>query len=266
MVAAAAVVLWALLPASTPTSWFVPNGDTQVAGLFVEREQPLVSRSADSYEGDRLHSLPGAAAEPSAAELSAAELSAAEQSAADQSAADQSAADQSAADQAPVAEVPPQAALQSGTLAVKSLEQVRAEVLAALTYPWQNLPGGWRIEFVGPRKGYRGSTFPDEHLIRIYVRPELSFQDLLHVTAHELGHAIDVSLLTPQDRSDWSVVRGRQPNSAWWAGSGETDFSSGAGDFAECFAWSQTTSGGWYSKLGDPPSSQEIELLHQMIG
>ena len=54
---------------------------------------------------------------------------------------------------------------------------------------------GWRIEFLPSRPGYRGSTFPDRQLIQIYQRSNLTVADYVHVTAHELGHAIDVTLL-----------------------------------------------------------------------
>jgi hypothetical protein len=139
-------------------------------------------------------------------------------------------------------------------------------VLSRISFDWRAELPGWRIQFVGPRSGYRGSTFPDQRLIQVYVRSNSSLNDLVHVTAHELGHAVDVTLLAAEDREAWNVARGRSASAGWWVAPGQTDFSSGAGDWAESFAWSQTTTGGWYSEIGNPPTAEQLALLASIIG
>lgn len=135
-------------------------------------------------------------------------------------------------------------------------------VMARISFDWRRLLPGWQIQFVGPRQGYRGSTFPDRRVIQVYVRPEASLDEVAHVTAHEMGHAIDVTYFDDVDRSRFNLARGRSASSPWWVAPGATDFASGAGDWAESFAWSQVgSSGGWFSQLGSPPNPLQFELI-----
>jgi len=139
-----------------------------------------------------------------------------------------------------------------------------SQVLARISYPWQTRLPGWRIEFVGARAGYRGSTFPNDRLMQIYVRPDESLDELAHVTAHEMGHAVDVTFLDQADRSSFNIKRGRPGDATWWVANGADDFSSGAGDWAECFAWYQMQSGPWYSRLGNPPDAATLGLVEAL--
>ena len=112
---------------------------------------------------------------------------------------------------------------------------LRERVLAAIDFPIEQRLPGWRIEFLGERRGYQGLTYSQERLIRVYVRDDFTFEHLVHVTAHELGHAIDIDLLTAEDHARWNEARGRGADATWWAASGAEDYSSGAGDWAESF-------------------------------
>ena len=150
--------------------------------------------------------------------------------------------------------------------AVAASVDLPTQVLARISYPWQAKLPGWRIEFVGARPGYRGSTFPNDRLMQIYVRPDESVEELAHVTAHEMGHAVDVTYLDQAERASFNVERGRSPDSTWWVANGADDFSSGAGDWAECFAWSQMQSGPWYSRLGNPPDAATLGLIEALAG
>lgn len=143
---------------------------------------------------------------------------------------------------------------------------LRERVLAEIEFPWQERLPGWRIEFLPPREGFRGSTFPRRKVIEIYRRDDLTFDDYVHTTAHELGHAVDVTLLDDEDHELWNVVRGRDAGADWWVASGADDFASGAGDWAECFAWSQHPQGRWYSELGLPPTADELAAMAAIIG
>ena len=147
-----------------------------------------------------------------------------------------------------------------------ALAAIRVRVLGAISFPWQQRLDGWQIEFLGPRTGFRGATFPKRRTIEIYVSPELATDDLVHTTAHELGHAVDVTLFDDAARATWSAARGSSGIAEWWVADGRDDFSSGSGDWAECFAWSQLPRGMWYSRLGLPPTAAQLRLLASLVG
>ena len=142
----------------------------------------------------------------------------------------------------------------------------RAEAL--VHYDWRSRLAGWRIEFLGPRDGYRGSTFPDLRLVQVYVRPGDTADDVAHVFAHELGHAVDVTRLSAADRERFSEARGRAPDAGWWVTGGSSDFGSGAGDWAESFSWwaRRGVGGGWSSTIGPPPDAGQQALIARLAG
>jgi len=124
---------------------------------------------------------------------------------------------------------------------------------------------GWTIEFEPYRAGYYGLTYPASQRIVIFVRSSQSEGHLAHVIAHEIGHAVDVSLNSGPERDLWNAERGI--NSTWWPGNGLTDFSSGAGDFAESFAYWQVgyRSGGvFHSTLAGRPDAGDLALLAEL--
>lgn len=137
-------------------------------------------------------------------------------------------------------------------------------VLAAIDYPVTAMLPGWRIEFLGARKGYRGSVFPGERLVQIYVRDEDSLEDIVHVAAHEIGHAVDVEYMSPGDRAQFNVARGRAADYQWWVESGGNDFASGSGDWAECFAAVVAGDHGYQSQLGQPPTPEQAALVRTL--
>lgn len=106
--------------------------------------------------------------------------------------------------------------------------------LAQISYPWQNL--GFTIEFLPPRDGFRGLTYPGEKRIEIFVSPDMSDAFVLHVLAHEIGHAVDLVYNSRDDETTWLQARGVSTHLAWWPNAYAGDFDSPAGDFAECFA------------------------------
>ncbi len=124
--------------------------------------------------------------------------------------------------------------------ALNPLQERGNEALSRITYDWASL--GFRIEFLPPKRGFRGLTYPYEGRIEVFVSDDLSIDELAHVLAHEIGHAVDVRLNSPDDRRRWLEARGVAPSTLWWAGPAASDFSSGSGDFAECFAWWQVGS------------------------
>lgn len=152
-------------------------------------------------------------------------------------------------------EVPPAAA-------PATLQQRGQEALGYLSYDWQGRLGGWRIDFLPARSGYRGLTFTAESRIEIYVRDGDDAWTIARVIAHELGHAVDVMLNDAGDRSAWLNARGI-PGALWWPGSGVSDFGSGAGDFAECFATWQVGSGS-LSTLAGGCTADQLNLMAQL--
>ena len=144
-----------------------------------------------------------------------------------------------------------------------SPEQIGAAAEALLPFDWQQTLPGWEVKYLGPNAGFRGLTYPYDQTIEMFVRPTDTPESLAGILAHELGHAIDVTHLHNGDREDWQDAR--QINGApWWPDAYASDFQSGAGDFAEAFA---------YWALKDPSSSQiagtptpaQLAVLEQIL-
>jgi hypothetical protein len=148
-----------------------------------------------------------------------------------------------------------------GTTTLGDHEQRGEAALAIITYPWRSKLPGWTIEFKETRSGVLGYTFTNDKRIEVYVRDSMSPDLLAHVIAHEIGHAVDVTLNSGDERRTWLNARGI-PESDWWPGEGGvSDFRSGAGDFAEGFAAWQVGTGSYRSKMGSAPNSDQLELL-----
>lgn len=131
---------------------------------------------------------------------------------------------------------------------------------------WESVLPGWTVSFEGPRRGYKGSTYPARRRIEVYVRPGQGPADIAHVLAHELGHAIDVTYFTDAERAAFNSLRGRHPGHGWWVGPGGNDFASGSGDWAECFAWMVTGGrGGFFSRLGSPPDAAQQRQMRAIL-
>ena len=109
------------------------------------------------------------------------------------------------------------------------------QALALIDYQWSERLPGWDIEFLDSRRGLLGYAFFHEQRIEIYVGADQSAYDIATVIAHEIGHAIDVTMFGDAERSAWLEARGI-PDSAWWPNADGSDFASGAGDWAEGFA------------------------------
>ena len=163
-----------------------------------------------------------------------------------------------AASSAVVTEPPP-----ADNSAEKSAEQRGEWALDQIGYPWAERLPGWTVEFHDERDGLFGLTVVDDKRIEIYVRPGQPDDLLIHIVAHELGHAVDVTLNTGDDRRRWQAIRGIE-DEPWWPDSAASDFRTGAGDFAESFAYWQSQSDNYRSKLGPAPTEAQLEVLAEL--
>ncbi len=132
--------------------------------------------------------------------------------------------------------------------------------LDRISYDWANRLPGWTVTFSPGRNGVFGYTYVSEQRIEIFVRDSMSDALLAHVVAHELGHAVDVTLNSGDDRAAWADARSIG-TVQWWPGDGVTDFSTGAGDFAESFAVWQVGGGNYRGRAAGLPSAEQLSLL-----
>ncbi|MEM9134123.1 MAG: hypothetical protein AAF962_11015 [Actinomycetota bacterium] len=138
-----------------------------------------------------------------------------------------------------------------------------AEALARISYPWQQMLPGWTIEFHEATAGAYGYTLTRERHIDIYVRPDQSDHLLAHVVAHEIGHAVDVSLNDGDDRRRWQEQRHIEADQ-WWPDNRAADFATGAGDFAESFAAWQVGTYSFRSEIAAPPTDADLTLVAEL--
>lgn len=143
--------------------------------------------------------------------------------------------------------------------------EIGLKAMSAISFDWENHLEGWTIEFKPGEEGVLGYTFVKEKRIEVYIRPNQSVNLVSHVIAHELGHAVDVSYNSKQERELWIEVRGMDKETPWWPGNGASDFHTGAGDFAESFAFWQLGDSFYRSKIGSPPTSEQIIVLEQIV-
>ena len=94
------------------------------------------------------------------------------------------------------------------------------------------------------------------------MRSSQSSVDLAFTLAHELGHAVDLTLFGQAERSAWLEARGR-PDVPWWPGGAYSDFGSGCGDWAEAFAVWQL-GGTSMSEIAGQPSGADLALVARL--
>jgi hypothetical protein len=132
--------------------------------------------------------------------------------------------------------------------------------LGMIHFPWQQL--NYKIVFLAPRPGVRAMTFPDQHRIEVYARPNDDVRLLAYDIAHELGHAIDVTRNTKESRKNWTRLRGIDPATPWFGCNGCSDFDTPAGDFAETFAFLMLGPKDFHGRIAPPPTAEQISGLY----
>jgi hypothetical protein len=140
-------------------------------------------------------------------------------------------------------------------------QELGEAALASIAYPWRQLLPGWTISFRPSRGGFLGMTFRPERRIEIYVRLDRPVNAVAHDIAHELGHAIDVTHLNDERRARYLELRGLKADTAWWACNSCRDLKTGAGDFAETFAWWTAPRYRFYGVLAPAPSDEILALM-----
>lgn len=139
------------------------------------------------------------------------------------------------------------------------------EALEQIDFPWRDRLSGWTIEFHPERSGYFGLTNVTDKRIDIYVREGQSPELLTHVIAHELGHAFDVTYNDADDRDRWKAAR-QIEDASWWPDNAASDFATGAGDFAESFAYWQTGGTEFRSAIQNEPTPEQLAVLTDIVG
>ena len=148
------------------------------------------------------------------------------------------------------------------TLAAQPLSKTD-QALAMISYPWEERLPQWEIRFVDSESGPLGLTFTKTQVIEIYVRDHQPVDVLASVIAHEIGHAVDVTLNDGDERRQWQEARDIT-NEPWWPESGKTDFHTGAGDFAESFSVWQVGPNGFRSKIAPVPTEAQLQLIAEL--
>jgi hypothetical protein len=138
-------------------------------------------------------------------------------------------------------------------------------VLASITYPWRARLPGWTIAFLPGRPGLRGLTFVQQRRIEVYVRADFTDRQVADIVAHELGHAVDVTLLDDAERLGWLAARGLPATTPWFDVDENGDFGAGTGDFAEAFATWQVGKV-TQSRLAGPPTAAQLALRASLAG
>ncbi|MEM7287198.1 MAG: hypothetical protein AAF480_12665 [Actinomycetota bacterium] len=165
----------------------------------------------------------------------------------------------------PAVIVAPAEPLAQGAPPASELEDHERKGQAALgrvTWPWQDRLPGWRIVFQQGGAGH-GLTNPATKRMDVSVPGGSDVFSVARVAAHEIGHAADLTFNDTAARRAWKSQRGIPADAPWWPSGSGSDFSTGAGDFAECFASWQL--GIESLSAWGPCSAGDLEMLASMV-
>lgn len=141
-------------------------------------------------------------------------------------------------------------------------ERTGQAALGRLTWPWHEVLSDWQIVFEPGGSGH-GQTNPTTRRIEVGIPDGADVFAVARVAAHEIGHAADLALNDTGARRAWKTQRGIPADAPWWPTGGGNDFSTGAGDFAECFATWQL--GIESLSAWGPCSAADLDLLASMV-
>lgn len=141
-----------------------------------------------------------------------------------------------------------------------ALEERAYAALGGLDYPWQEL--GYDIRFQAyDDGGLIGLTDPHARTITVFVREQQSDHSLRVTIAHEIAHALDFETGNDAQRRGYLERRDLAASTPWFPCARCSDYASGAGDWAEVFAYWLAGPGDFRSELAGPPSGETLEQL-----
>ena len=144
------------------------------------------------------------------------------------------------------------------------LERRARAALAALDYPWPEL--GFDIHFAARGdSAHLGFVDPQARQITVLVRPEQSDLSLRATVAHEIGHAVDIVTGSREQRARYLQLRGLSPTTPWWPCDLCSDYRTGAGDWAEVFAYWLVGPGDFRSELAGPPDDASLRQIAELF-
>ncbi|MFP5219916.1 MAG: hypothetical protein ACLGIG_09295 [Actinomycetes bacterium] len=145
-----------------------------------------------------------------------------------------------------------------------TLERRARAALEALDYPWPEL--GFDIHFAARGdSAHLGFIDPQARTITVLVRPEQSDLSLRATVAHEIGHAVDIVTGSDEQRARYRQLRGLSPATPWWPCDLCSDYRSGAGDWAEVFAYWLVGPGDFRSELAGPPDDRALQDIAELF-
>ncbi len=164
---------------------------------------------------------------------------------------------------------PPDAWFRSDPDSATRFETERAftigeEALTLIDYDWQQRLPEWRIDFVEGDTRIAGYTWSHERRIEVFIRDDATPAGVARILAHELGHAVDVTYNSSDERLAWLEQRNAEPDTPWWPSSGAADFETGAGDFAESFAVWLVGPDDYRSRVAPAPTQTDLALLERL--
>jgi hypothetical protein len=166
--------------------------------------------------------------------------------------------------QAAAAPAPPRPASRPAPPPSPDLEKRAWAALDALDYPWREL--GYDIRFEQHSGGgLLGVTDPASKQITVFVRNDQSDQSLRVTVAHEIAHALDFETGDRAQRAEYLRLRGVPADTPWFPCDGCSDFSSGAGDWAEVFALWLAGPGDFQSQVAGPPSDEGLRRIARLF-
>jgi len=102
----------------------------------------------------------------------------------------------------------------------ESVEQAEAKIEEAIPMAKALFDSGaefpeWSIQVAGPLSGTGGSTDVENRTVVVYANRNRELDDFVTTILHEWGHVVDEERLTDEERAEYRVLRGIDPELAW---------------------------------------------------
>jgi len=139
--------------------------------------------------------------------------------------------------------------------------EVGATAEATIDYDFRSVLSDWNIVYAENHPDFLGMTLSENKTITVHVEPEADTETVAAVLMHEVGHAIDLEVMSDEQRATWIELRGM--GATWWPGNGLSDFDVGAGDFAE--AVSAYTTGSASSSVYGEFTPEQLDFVAAIL-